>query len=153
RGGTVRVWDTTTGSEAFSFKGDTQNVYALAFSPTSPYLAAAGQMGAVRLWNTVGSPGETRLESKTARLVAVAFNKDGRLLAAGGGVLQGLGEVRVWSSEPPSRSFVLTGHTNLVRSVAFSPTRPHLASASDDGTVRIYDLQTRRQIRQCPHGN
>jgi WD40 repeat protein len=149
RGGTVRVWDTVTGSEAFSFKGDTRNVYALAFGPDGRHLAAAGQMGAVRLWNAVGSPGETRLESKNARWLSIAFSKDGQLLAAGGGSAERFGEVQVWQAEAPHRSFVLKDHHGRVRSLAFSPTRPHLASGSADGTVRVYDLKTHRQIHVC----
>ena len=40
----------------------------------------------------------------------------------------------------------LTGHTDAVCSVAFSPDGKTLASGSDDGTVRLWDVATHRQI-------
>mgnify|MGYP001029167783 CR=1 FL=1 len=40
----------------------------------------------------------------------------------------------------------LTGHTHLVKDIAFSPDGKRLATASDDGTIRIWDTATRKTI-------
>ena len=45
---------------------------------------------------------------------------------------------------------ILTGHTDAVNSVAFSPDGKTLASGSDDDTVRLWDVATGRQIGQPP---
>ena len=46
-----------------------------------------------------------------------------------------------------------TGHTDAVWSVAFSPDGKTLASGSDDGTVRLWDLATHRQLGTPFTGN
>jgi WD40 repeat protein/tRNA A-37 threonylcarbamoyl transferase component Bud32 len=47
----------------------------------------------------------------------------------------------------------LTGHTDAVSALGFSPDRRHLASASRDGTVRVWELATRLEVRRFPsHG-
>ncbi len=46
----------------------------------------------------------------------------------------------------------LTGHSNKVTSVAFSPDGRILASGSDDHTIKLWDLQTGLQIvTLCGH--
>lgn len=42
---------------------------------------------------------------------------------------------------------LLNGHTAPIRSLAYAPDGARLASASEDGTVRIWDLRTRRALR------
>ena len=49
--------------------------------------------------------------------------------------------MRVWDLET-NESITLTGHTNFVFGVAYSPDGESLASASWDQTVRIWDLET-----------
>ncbi|OIN60651.1 nSTAND1 domain-containing NTPase [Arsenicibacter rosenii] len=43
--------------------------------------------------------------------------------------------------------FVLEGHKDNIRAVAIDPAKPVIASGSDDGTVRIWDLATRKTTR------
>src|SRR4030095_5399601 len=53
----------------------------------------------------------------------------------------------------PSLLAFLHGHTGAVRGVAFSPHGNLLASASADGTVRLWDVASRRQVGQPLSGH
>ena len=44
----------------------------------------------------------------------------------------------------------LTGHTEQVLSVAFSPDGKQLASTSDGGEVIIWDMLTEKELRRFP---
>lgn len=46
----------------------------------------------------------------------------------------------------------LCGHTEAVRSLAFSPDRVHLASLGHDGTARVWDLRTLREVAMLSCG-
>lgn len=66
---------------------------------------------------------------------ALAWSSDGRKLAIGGNLL----EVHVWDLATQERR-VLVGHKNDVWNVSFDPQGDRLATASYDGTTKLWDL-------------
>ncbi|CAH8667664.1 unnamed protein product [Dicrocoelium dendriticum] len=80
----------------------------------------------------------------TAEVMHVAVNKDGSRLATCSSDFL-IKVVNFPSSE--DREFVLEGHTGGVLSVAFDPLDIFLASSSCDGTVRIWRLDQRREVK------
>ena len=53
----------------------------------------------------------------------------------------------MWDTQTGNHIRTLSGHTNHVNSVAFSPDGNTIASGSKDGTIRLWDTQTGNHIR------
>ena len=117
-------------------------VFGVAFSPDGRLLATASGDGTARLWDP--ATGE-QLRTLTGH------HGDGH----GGGVQPGRAAARHrqratgrrgCGTRPPASSLrTLTGHTGAVFGVAFSPDGRLLATASDDGTARLWDPATGEQ--------
>src|SRR5207248_945407 len=60
--------------------------------------------------------------------------------------------VRVWDATSGQQRACLHGHTDGVRSVAFSPDGRLIVGGSGDKTVRVWDA-TSGQQRDCLHGH
>ena len=56
-------------------------------------------------------------------------------------------DVRVWNAENKNLLFKLSGHIDEMCAVVFHPTENLLLSASEDLTIKIWDLATGRLFR------
>ncbi|MEV4622938.1 caspase family protein [Asanoa sp. NPDC049573] len=77
----------------------------------------------------------------TGRVNAVTFSPDGRLLAAATG--ERVVVFDVGSGEPVGEPLI--GHRHLVLAVRFTPDGRRLATGGADGSVRIWDAETRQR--------
>jgi len=75
-------------------------------------------------------------------VTALVFSADAQLLAAGLG-----SAVRLWDANSGESRGQLTNHTDEVRALAFTPDSRQLASASGDGTIRIWSVADRAELR------
>ncbi len=137
--GVIRIWNQNLTSEARVFRGDTQLVYGLAFSPDGHMLASAGRSGRVSVWNSSGGL-ETFTLSAQGQMDTVAFNPHPKMpyLASAGRIT---GAVAVWNLDAPNQPTYLKGHEGAVTCLAFSPDGVKVASGGSDKTVRIDDFR------------
>src|SRR5207248_492648 len=103
------------------------------------------QGGQLKVWDT------TTWEDLHPDLKAgspLAFSPDGQHLAAVGAGFT----IQMVDAITGREIHTLKGHTWAIFDVAFSPNAavPRLASASADGTVRIWDTITGRQVVESP---
>jgi WD40 repeat protein len=163
-GGPAQLWDvathreihqvTTTDSGAFG--SDCCSVGSVAFSPDGKTAAGGGIDGkgnaAAWLWNVVtGHQIGKSLTADTSggAVTSVAFSPDGKTLATGEGDLDGNAVARLWNAATGHEiGNLLTADTSggAVTSVAFSPDGKTVATGGDDGTVRLWDVATRRPV-------
>ncbi|MHC1765093.1 MAG: protein kinase [Verrucomicrobiia bacterium] len=112
------------------------------FSPEGNRLAIGEDYGHVELLDLrTGTvvPFQTQSSEGVGALV---FSANARLLAAGLG-----SAVPLWDANSGESRGQLTNHTDGVKALAFTPDGLQLASASGDGTIRIWNVADHTELR------
>ena len=113
----IYLYDVATSRERTLLTGHDGAVQAVAFSPHGTTLASGAYDNTVKLWDVATRTEITTLEG-TSQINSIAFSPDGTLLVAGSVD----GRVELWDIETRIITATLEGHTEVVFSVAFSPT-------------------------------
>lgn len=161
---TARLWNVQSGEETLSLKGHTWWVWAAAFSRDDQRIVTAGQDGTAIVWDArTGKSLFAPFRGHHGPVYTATFTPDGTQVVTGGYDRR----ILIWdpreiqpenfqnlTSEsgsviPPAKFQALDGHTDAVRSVAFSPgaDKSLLVSAGQDHTVRIWDFPHRSAIK------
>ncbi len=142
--GSVRVWDVRTGLSTMRLSSPQQYVRVVAFDPTGAMLASAGGYdagsgGAITVWeSTTGRELNTFRVHGGARALAFA---DRDVLA--GNDRWHDHAVVLWDAPGGQEVGRLVGHTQAILGVTTTSSGDLLASASADGTVRVWHVATR----------
>ncbi len=139
--GVARVWDAATGRELLTLGGHTGPLHAVAFSPDGGHLATADQDEVVRVWDAATGELALTLRGHAGAVHGLAYGPGGRLASVGDDRA-----VRLWDAAG-HELLALRGHTDALRTVAFSPDGHRLASAGNDGTVKVWDGTTPERAR------
>ncbi len=143
-GGEVRVIEIATGKErpgAWSGKGAS----TIAFSPDGKQIATGG-VGAKSLRLYDAQTGKLLKEvDRASSILFLVFSPDGKQLATalGSGARPGIANVQVWDTTTWTEKVALNDHTGLVTGMGFSPDGTHLATASADKTVKLWNLRAK----------
>jgi WD40 repeat protein/energy-coupling factor transporter ATP-binding protein EcfA2 len=140
----------------FPGKGGNGVARPLGFSPDGKLLALGiSSWGSyVTLWDVTDPVRPHRLGTRLDPLdfyAQVAFAPDGRTLASviGAGSPPGISLIDISDpAKPAALGDALVGHTDVVRSVGFSPNGRLLASGSADRTVILWDVADPRHPRR-----
>ncbi|MEQ1611807.1 MAG: TIR domain-containing protein [Hyphomicrobiaceae bacterium] len=121
------------------------SIRSYAISPDDRTLALALDDHSVRLWDIATASEVRELRGHVQSLSAVAFSPDGQLLASAGGfrgstVDNSDNVVRLWHVATGELTGVLSGHTMPINHVAFTSDGCTLATASEDGSARLWDI-------------
>lgn len=129
---TVRLWNGKTGQSLRTLKGLGGAVLALAFSGDGKKIASAGDNQVIQLWDADSGDPAGKWGDQPAIVRTLAFAADDRSLASGSDD----GMIRLVYLDKQVAPLTLSAHQGFIRALAFSG--PHLASASEDGTVKVW---------------
>lgn len=137
--GTLRVEDLATGG-ARILAGHAGGITATLFPDAKRAFVGDGS-GALTI-HDLAADTQSRFELHTGSLLGMAY-------APASGILATCGyDTTVKLFHPATRRIVrtLTGHTRPVNAAAFSPDEKRLATAGKDGSIRIRDVETGREL-------
>ena len=136
---TIKIWDIESGKEIRTLAGHTSGVRCLQFDDSK--LISGSIDNTLKVWNWRTGECIRTLTGHTAGVVGLHF--DGNFLASGSIDKT----IRVWDFQDKS-SFLLRGHTDWVNAVKVDAASRTLISASDDCTIRLWDLDTRQCLKR-----
>ena len=134
----VLVWDVATGRGQVIPKTDTQP-NTVAWAPDGSQFALTDDQGKVILWNGATMRRVTSFEGHddAGWAYGLAWSPDSAMIAAS----RQSGLMQLWDARSGRELAAIQGHTNAIWSMAWSPDRLRLASASDDETVCLWGVR------------
>lgn len=136
--GKVKLWSTASGFSVVTFSEHSGEITGLTFAQSGLVVLSSSLDGSVRAFDLVRYRNfRTFTSPEPTQFSSVAVDASGELVCAG---TVDAFSVCLWSMKTGRLLEMIPGHTGPIAGVAFSPVRTLLASASWDGTARLWDI-------------
>jgi len=137
---TARLWNAQTSQELGRFTSAVP-ITTVTVSPDGNLLLTGGLDGLPRLWDI-----KPKLELPSFNygdaISALAFSPDGKYMLTAGNR-----DIVLWDTHTGQKLHEFIGHTDLINyGVAFSPDGKYILSGSWDKSIRLWDIQTGKEI-------
>jgi WD40 repeat protein len=136
------IWDALTAETLTEM--DSYGTLTIDWSPDSTRLVVGGSQARILDANS----GQTMMtfSGNPSAVGTVDWSPDGTRIAGGGGGSGDDSSIHIWNASTGDLIQTMRGHSANVNRVVWSPDGNELASASSDGTVRIWDAQTGQEL-------
>lgn len=145
---TVRVWDAKTGDEKFALTQDDQVLNAM-FSPNGEFLLTERHFlyrtATVYQFKPLPQVGTLKMITETDGILNAVFSPNSQFIAAVGfdpGTAGFEGSLVLLNTTSWKNSTALSDFRDLAQSVTFSSDSQRIVTAGNDGTARIWEIQT-----------
>ncbi|KAK5045185.1 hypothetical protein LTR84_009518 [Exophiala bonariae] len=134
---TIKIWNIETGEEVRTLRGHTMGIRCLQFDENK--LISGSLDKSLKVWNWRTGECISTFNGHSEGVIALHFDSD---ILVSGSVDN---TARVWNFRDKS-VFTLRGHTDWVNSVRIDSASRTIFTASDDCTVKLWDLDTKKCI-------
>jgi WD40 repeat protein len=136
-------WDTATGKPRRRFRVPRAAMQNLEFSPDGRLLIIPGGCF-VRVWDIEKGQEVLQQDAHAYGVTSLAFTRDGQSIISGGGET-----IHVWDAKTGQQRQVMVAHRWGVNQVKVRSDGRTIVSCGADGTVRMHDLTTGKEVRRC----
>ncbi len=136
-------------SALLTLDGHSATVMCIELSADGSLIATGSSDRTVKVWSyATGQELFTTEPMGSGPVFGVAFSPDGQRVAGAGDPA-----VVIWDSHTGERQLVLKGHKHFVTRILFSPDGKQVATASYDGTVKVWDSTTGNELMSFDHSS
>lgn len=136
--GSVKLWLAEPGGGGKPVRDlleTTDSVFAVAFSPDSKQVAAAGADRAIRVWEVDSGKQIALIEDHADWILDLAYSPNGKRLASASRDKT----AKVFDVATQESLVTFPGHAQTVYTVSFSPDGKFVASGGEDNLIRIWN--------------
>jgi WD40 repeat protein len=147
--GVARVWEAKNGKEISRMIHD-RPIISVAFSPDSKLVVSGSAYDIIRVWEAASGREITHIGNGES-VGAIAISPDGMWVASGTMMGYDEGIVQVWEAYSGKVKISSVVHASFVRTIDFSPNGEWVVSGGDDGTARVWDLDSGNEVAHISH--
>ena len=146
--GALKLWNPASEKPPVALIESGLKICVVAVSQANGLLASGNNQGTIEIWDLATRKKVKSFQACQGSVGALAFSPDEAHLAVGG-----LWDtaVTIWDTSTWEAKTTLHGHTGAINDLTFSPNGKTLASASNDCSVKLWDVDKGHIIHSLSH--